>query len=354
MKKIIYCFLVTVLVVGLWLGCAPVPAPAPTLAPPPQKTYEIEILGGSATNYQASVAIADILTKYSNGRIKASATETIDADSNIAMSLEKDPNQVLVSNTRSSYHYAKEGLMDWVGKRVTDQRWVLGLTVGDHALVTLNPDIKTLADLKGKTIAILPGEDMKRTWATIFKKLGIEDEVTIKPMGFMEQYDALADELVDACLYLSTHVPGGTWNLVYPLMQVVERKAGKVYGIPVPAELVAYFNQELNRRYLALAAPPGTLPTQTEPLGVYSITVVCFTCRADADEELIYLITKTLVEQYSRLGEYAPFLRDVTPETFTQLITVDGEDEVHYGNLKYYKETGLWKAWEEFQKGLSK
>ena len=42
-------------------------------------------------------------------------------------------------------------------------------------------------------------------------------------------------------------------------------------------------------------------------------------------------------------------INSVAPEHFAQLIVIDSEDEVHPGALRYYKETGLWRAWEEFK-----
>lgn len=98
----------------------------------------------------------------------------------------------------------------------------------------------------------------------------------------------------------------------------------------------------------------GKLPTQTEDMECFSGSVLGYFCHEDADEELIYQITKTLAAHYYRLGELFSSLDKVTPYVMVQLMYIGHdpgvkiEDEIHPGALRYYKEVGLWpRAWHK-------
>ena len=363
MRKKVVSLVVAVVAVALFsFACAPTSTPAP------EQVQEVELLGGSGSNYYTSVAAAEILNKY-DPYVRVSALETASTQSNAEMSRAKDPNAFLMNGGFDGIQaFPWMGLEDFEGKEpITDLRWICALNFGHHAWVTLDPKIKSMKDFDGKSVAIMPSLALRRTFEIAFELLDVD--VEIKSMGFSDQYNALKDGLVAGCLWLSTGPPGHPFTPVPPLQQLAEIK--DVYAVPFPHELkkdvepIYYERFGYPKEHSLTVALPGSLPTQTEPMEVFSCINNGFLCKADADEELIYEITRTLVEHYSELGEIYPGLQHITPELMVQLMPLEClprsaktigrtdlanikyEDLIHPGALKYYKEIGLWpEAWD--------
>ncbi len=315
----------------------------------------IELLGGAAYTYHASVAVAKFLTDYCP-LVKVSVTETIGSVGNIEKSRGMDPNSFLLQAVCDSYITSRLGLGVWEGKeKVTDLKWICGLDWGHHAFATLDPNIKTMADFANKKLAI-PSPLVQPLLEEAFKVSGVDVEIEV--LGFAKQYDALRDGLVDGCVWQSNGPPGTVFINVPPLRELLKVKT--VYGVPLPREIyLKALKTASDKLGCELAYSPGTilagtLPTQTEDMDSFSGSVLGYLCHEDADEELIYEITRTLATHYYRLGELFPNLDKVTPHLMVQLMylghdpSIKVEDEIHPGALRYYKEVGLWpRAWEK-------
>ncbi|MEJ2723714.1 MAG: TAXI family TRAP transporter solute-binding subunit, partial [Deltaproteobacteria bacterium] len=62
-------------------------------------------------------------------------------------------------------------------------------------------------------------------------------------------------------------------------------------------------------------------------------------CQTDMDEDLIYKLTKTIIENLDCMAKvYAP-AKALTPE----FMATELGNPFHPGAIKYFKEKGLWK-----------
>lgn len=334
------CFML-ILVFGLWLGVAP--------AATARKTHDLEILGSAGLVHQVAVGIADVLTKH-HPWIRASATGTTNTSANIMAMLKKDPNRAIYMVSAASYLVARAAVAEFKGKApVLQQRYIAGFMMGHNGFVTLDPKIKNMRDLSGKTIALVPDVILREHVRLAFEILGIH--VTIKPMGFVDQYYALRDGLVAACGFHATGSPDKPLIPVPPLKELIVQKRGRVYGISFPAKLQKEAAKKLGKPwpYVPSKVLPGTLPSQNKPFEVASATTIGLAAFAGADEDLIYEITKTIVQEHARFKDYTPALTGLTPQDMLGLLhMIKSEAEIHPGALKCYKEAGLWPgAWKK-------
>ncbi len=83
--------------------------------------------------------------------------------------------------------------------------------------------------------------------------------------------------------------------------------------------------------------PPGTYAGQDEPLQVADSGTAQLLARADADPDLVYLITKTIYENRETIGEAHPGGREITPERAAMDIGIP----YHEGSLRYFREIGI-------------
>jgi len=308
---------------------------------------ELEMLGGpGGLDMAASTAVADILTK-NHPWIQVSPVKTMDIDSHFALAEERDPNKVIYAINSNSY---VANVLPGVAETVyTEARWVAAWNSGTMGFVTDDPNIKSLADCAGKTIAILPGPPIGTNLVIIecLKELGVYGEVTIKNLGFKAMYDALRDGLVDVVLFAAF---GGVVTKIFPqpfLIETLKAKKDKLYFVAWPHETLEKVFDRIGFSRPLVMIPVGTLPLQTKPIEGTGIVTPALGCQAGADKELIYEITKTLAENAGKFADYHPSFTGVTLENMVKLMPLYSEKEIHPGAIKYYKEAGVWpKAWE--------
>lgn len=325
MKKVLYGLVASILLAGLFMGCAP--------ATP--ETRNMELIAGKGTSTRIGMGIADILNK-NHPTLRVSVTEISALAATIAESLNRNPEEVLILSRGVDYIPSQIGWGPWEGKPAPDVKFINGIHKSQQGFMTLNPNIKSLADLEGKRLALVRGAATRAFAEALFEVLGIE--VDIKSVGFMDNFNSLRDGLTDAAMYLA-----GTPQMA-ELLQV---KEGKVYLIPVPGELIGKA-QELLGWDPEILSPDmiraESLPTQTGPVEGYSQIVYALLVREGADEKQIYEITKVLAENSSLFKDYWPALHYITPETMVKFLPIKSSDEIHPGALKYYEEVGLWPS----------
>lgn len=311
------------------------------------ESWNLQMLGGpGGLDMIASAAVCDILQE-NNKDISISVVKTMDIDSHFFTAQELKPNEVLIAMNNNSY--IANTLSSVTDQPFTNIRWIAGWNSGVFAFITTDPSIKTLGDCSGKKLAILPGpiEGSNELILETLKELGIHDSVTIKKLAFNEQYEALKDGLVDVAIYAAF---GGNISDVYPQPGIVEL----AQTMPDSLFLVGWPHETLEKVYRKVGysrpltfIPEGTLKTQEGPVEAQVIVTPALACREEADEDLIYRITKTLCEHVEEFVDYHPSFSGTTVENMIKMMPLYSESEVHAGALKYYKEIGVWEdAWE--------
>ncbi|MCQ4896274.1 TAXI family TRAP transporter solute-binding subunit [Anaerotruncus sp. DFI.9.16] len=353
-KKLALLLALSLTVSSLLTGCGGSEGVEQPAAEGKHENVDVELLAASSTVQNVGIAIADVITKNS-GFIRMAATGTNSSEANIVQMLEKDEHtNTFYMTSAAPYISAKTGIGAFKDyEPCQDQRLVAAMLYGVNGFVTTDPSIKSLSDLDGKKVAMFADELPQQMAKAAFDILGIN--VEIKTLTFSDQFTALSDGLVDACLYLGTGLPNGEPLVpASPLQELIANKGGKVYAVTFPADLqaeaVTKAGLDGKWAYSPIICPAGSLQeTDTESFEAYGSVTALVACWADTDEEVVYEFTKTLCEKYADLGNYMTELKPITPSLMlSMLYMAEGEEDIHPGALRYYKEAGLWPSvWEE-------
>jgi len=192
--------------------------------------------------------------------------------------------------------------------------------------------IKTVCDLKGKRVTLGPegGGGIPAALAA-FKACGFgQQDVTASFMSYEQGKEALLDGNVDAFLsYAAVPVPalkaleatpGARWQL---LGLPEERIQGAVKANP------GYV------RYVVPGKAYGRAD-DTATIGAPNIFIV----NKDLPEDLVYRVTKAMMERLEEFKKIHPTHKDMTREASAQAVA---DLPFHPGAIRYYKEAGLMK-----------
>lgn len=333
-KKRIFIMLGTVclalmLALPLVAGCA---APQPTPTPAPKEEVEILIAGGKVggTYYPLAVGYMTIFNQFVPG-VRAIALSVGSSSVHIQMvdSGEMFMGMAPQSKAAEAYHGGTEA---WPNPMKIN--WVSSTYGSWSHFSTLDKNIKTLYDLKGKKVALGdPGGATPFVGEAILKGIGFEKDVdyTGIMLGEGEAAEALKDGRVDVMFTASSKMGAA----------VVELTTVKdVYFIPIPEDKMDAIAVQLEE--YGVKRPRGVLPAGTfrgmdEDYPTF-VTPSCILVRPDADEELVYAFTKALWEHIDVMGE----IHSVGKEfDINDVKTTEFGLPLHPGALKYYKEAGV-------------
>ena len=224
-----------------------------------------------------------------------------------------------------SYAYNGEKLFT---EKVTDFSVVAALYMEQVQIVTLNPDIKTVADLKGKTVCV--GDVGSGTEINAWQVLGAagltKDDVNAVNGSFQDGVDQLKDGKIDAAFT----VAGA------PTTAIVD------YATTNTLNLVSLTDEELaaiQEAYPFLIRDDLPSTTYTGMTG----DVVCVAIQAtlvaskDLSEDVVYEFVKAMFDNKDALTEGHAKFGFLDPETASAGATVT----MHPGAEKYYKEIGV-------------
>ncbi len=207
-------------------------------------------------------------------------------------------------------------------------------------IISIDPNIKTLADLKGKTVAgsRVGSPDLDMIRVALLKANGLTDD-DIKLLTFKGNtgWTSLKEGTADVAMTVNG----------YPSALVTELAAAKnIYFISLSDKEVAAVPE-------ASGALPYTMPAniykgQNSPVkGVGPATAMV--CLPDLDEELAYQIVKAIFDHEEEFFSYHAAARNFPLKTATAIWVAP----FHPGAIKYYKEKGIWnKEMDAKQKAL--
>lgn len=186
--------------------------------------------------------------------------------------------------------------------------------------------IKTLADLKGKTISVgAPKSGTELNARAIFKAAGLTyaDMGKVQYLPFAESVELIKNRQLDATLQSSGLGMAAIRDLssVMPLNYVA-----------IPPEVVANIG---NAAYHSAVIPANTYDGQPDAVPTVAITNILVT-RSDVPDELAYQMTKLLFENLPRLGNAHSAAKDITLENATKNLPI----ALHPGAERYYTEKG--------------
>jgi TRAP transporter TAXI family solute receptor len=186
--------------------------------------------------------------------------------------------------------------------------------------------IKTLADLKGKTISVgAPKSGTELNARAIFKAAGLtyEDMGKVQYLPFAESVELIKNRQLDATLQSSGLGMAAIRDL---------SSAMPLNYVSIPTDVVAKIG---NRAYQSAMIPANTYDGQPEAVPTVAITNILVT-RADVSDEVAYEMTKLMFDNLPRLGNSHSAAKDIKLEAAAKDLPIP----LHPGAERYYKEKG--------------
>jgi hypothetical protein len=222
-------------------------------------------------------------------------------------------------------YQAYKGEPPW--KKKIDFSIVLRLIPNSNSFVVLSGSgIKSLSDLKGKRVSMGPaGGGLEPNAKSILEAYGLTyKDFTPVFLGVGAGVDALKDKKVDSAI---------TTN---PLIHEVQATT-KIDILFMEEKMIDAMISK--HPYYGKQRIPGNTFKEVPHEVVVPDFGMQLAARSDTDPELIYKLTKALMENLKCLGEtYAP-MKSLNPEWAATKLG----NPYHSGAIKYFKEKKVWK-----------
>ena len=254
-----------------------------------KKFLNIATGGTAGTYYPIGGAMSEILNNEIKG-MNASTQSTGATVANINMLKEGQVDLAIVQNDIT--YYAANGTEMFEGKKVENIKGIATLYPETCQIVTLDgKGIKTIADLKGKRVAVgAMGSGAEANARQILAAYGITyDDIDEQFLSFSEAASALKDGNVDAAFLTAGYPTAAVQDIA---------SQNKVRLLPVEAAkadaLIAKYPF-----YTKVTIPAGTYG-MTEPVEAISVMAM-LVCSDKVDDALGYEITKALFTHLDRI-----------------------------------------------------
>ncbi len=230
--------------------------------------------------------------------------------------------------------YAWEGTRSFEKDGKEDSfRVVAGLYAESVQLITMDPEIKTVADLKGKSVSIgAPGSGVYFNAMDVLGAAGLS-EADIKPQyqSFNDSADALKDGKIDAAF-----VVAGA-----PTPAITELAMTKnAYLVPIDGA-VADSLMDSCPFYTTYVIPANTYKGQTEDVTTITVKATLIVS-ASASEDDVYKLTAAIFDNIDAITKENAKGAELSIENATSGMTVP----FHAGAAKYFAEKGVTVATE--------
>ena len=289
MKKIVTAGLAVVMSAALLTGCGG--GGGDQASSGGGKTFLNIGTGGTAgTYYPIGGAIAEILNNKIDG-MNASAQSTGATVANINMLKDGSVDMAIVQNDIT--YYAVNGTEMFKDKKVTNLKGIASLYPETCQFVTLDSTgIKTIADLKGKRVAVgAAGSGAEANARQILEAYGITyDDIQVQYLSFGEGASALKDGNVDAA-FLTAGFPTAA------VQDISSQNKIRLLPVdPVKAdELIAKYPF-----YTKTTIPAGTYQGFDEDVQTISVMAM-LVVNDKVDDKLGYEITKAIFSNLDRI-----------------------------------------------------
>lgn len=282
--------------------------------------------GGSQGTYYA---FGGVLSQYvsSNTGLKVIAIESGGSQNNIENIEDGAAQLAFAQSDVMSYAYEGKNLFKDSGA-VTDFSTVADLYMEQVQIVTTNPDIKTVADLKGKNVSI--GDAGSGVYYNAIDILGAygltEQDINPTYQGFGDSADALQDGKLDAAFVVAgaptTAITSlATTKSVY-LVSLDDEHINKLL------ETSPYYS-----KYTISAGTYKGFDTDTTTVAVGAVVIA----RDDVSEDAIYDFVSTIFENLDAISAQHAKGKELSVEFAASVTSVP----YHPGAAKYFAEKGI-------------
>ena len=223
----------------------------------------------------------------------------------------------------------------WEGTRAFEEegkidtfRTVAGLYAEADQLVTMDPEIKTVADLKGKAVSIgAPGSGVYFNAVDVLGAAGLtEDDIKAQYQSFADSADALKDGKIDAAFI----VAGPPTPAITELCTTND-----AYLVPIDGEVAEKLMADCPF-YTVHTIPAGTYEGQEEDVDTVTVKATLIV-NADASEDDVYKLTAAIFDNIDAITAENAKGAELSVENATSGMTVP----FHAGAAKYFAEKGV-------------
>ncbi len=227
-------------------------------------------------------------------------------------------------------HYAWNGTRSFEEDgKIESFRTVAGLYAEAVQLVTVNPDIKSVSDLKDKKVSIgAPGSGVFFNAMDVLAAAGLSEK-DIKPQyqNFDESADALKDGKIDAAFIVA--------GAPTPAITELSMTNDNVRIVPIDGDIADKLMKD-NTFYSVYKIPAETYKNQTEEILTVTVKATLIVS-ADASEDDVYKLTAAIFDNIDAITKEHAKGAELSLQNATDGITVP----FHAGAAKYFKEKGI-------------
>lgn len=313
--------LALMLVMPLVAGC---PAPTP-------KAVRAVTIGGAEAGGTYAI-IAEAMAKLLNDKaenILANVEATVGGgDGNLRLLAAKKLELGLAVPPPAYDIYL--GIGDWAEEKNPDLRtFLLGIDYVHHVVVHADSPIRTVFDLKGKTMATGSAGNLLRYVPELLAAHGIQEgDYELSAYSMAESVSLLRDFHVDAWVCLV----GAPATVVVDLASQKELRLIEIDPSALP---------QLPPFYSKAVIPAQSYPGQDAAVNTAGFSCAIYT-HAGVDEQLVYEMAKTILENPDTLKEIHPIPASFTLKRLQALL--EGGEPVppyHEGVKRYLREVGI-------------
>ena len=207
-------------------------------------------------------------------------------------------------------------------------RVVAGLYAESVQLVTMDPEIKSVADLAGKSVSIgAPGSGVYFNAIDVLTAAGLtEDDIKAQYQSFADSADALKDGKIDAAFI----VAGAPTPAITELCTT-----NAAYLVPIDGDVATKLMADCPF-YTAYTIPAGTYPGQEADVTTVTVKATLIV-DANASEADVYALTKAIFDNIDAIKAENAKGAELSIENATSGMTAP----FHKGAAKYFAEAGV-------------
>lgn len=281
--------------------------------------------GGSAGTYYA---YGGVLSRYMSDGVGKTVT-AVSTDGSKANIVGIDFGDYQLATVQSDVMaYAWQGTRSFADEgAIQSFRVIGGLYAEAVQLVTMDPSIKSVADLKGKNVSIgAPGSGVYFNAIDVLNAAGLkETDIKAQYQSFADSADALKDGKIDAAFI----VAGAPTPAITELAT-----SSNAYLVPIDGDIAAKLLADCPF-YSVYEIPAGTYKGQTEAVKTVTVKATMIVA-ADASEDDVYKMTKAIFEKAEAISKEHAKGFELSIEN-----AISGmEAPFHAGAAKYFKEKG--------------
>ena len=225
--------------------------------------------------------------------------------------------------------YAWEGSRSFADEgKIQSFRVIAGLYAEAVQLVTMDPNIKSVADLKGRTVSIgAPNSGVYFNAIDVLNAAGLtEQDIKAQYQSFGDSADALKDGKIDAAFI----VAGAPTPAITELCT-----SNDAYLVPIDGEIAEKLMADCPF-YTVYEIPAETYKGQTEPVKTVTVKATLIVS-ADASEDDVYKITAAIFDNIDAITAEHAKGAELSIENATSGMTAP----FHPGAAKYFQEKGV-------------